>query len=157
MRSMIDPAASRTWQPLERPHLAVSSARRESVHAAAGLLGPGLDVVVRPDLSDAQCGDRRREIGLGRQLGDALPAQAEQLRDLGSGEHRGRLHAPEYIGNPPIDTLPIGYLPSRLVDKSRSWTRRPSANAMTTNPHAQYQARPPRAIARLRLGGRAAT
>ena len=118
MRSMIDPAASRTWQPLERPHLAVSSVHRESVHAAAGLLGPCLDVGVRPDLSDAQCCDRRREVRLCRQLGDALPAQAEQLRDLGSGEHRGRLHAPEYIGNPPIDTLPIGYLPSRLVDKS---------------------------------------
>ena len=150
MRSIIDPTAPRTRQPLERPHLAVWSARREAVHAAAGLLGPCLDIGVRPDLSHAQCRDRCREVRLCRQLGDALPAEAEHLRDLGSGEHRWRLHAPEYIGNPPIDTLPIGYLPSRLVDKSSTMDPSPSANTMTTTPHAPSQARPPCATARLR-------
>jgi len=118
MRSIIDPTAPRTRQPLERPHLAVSSVHREAVHAAAGLLGPCLDIGVRPDLSHAQCRDRCREVRFCRQLRDPLPAQAEQQRDLGSGEHRRRLHAPQYIGNQPIDTLPIGYPPSRLVDKS---------------------------------------
>ena len=105
MRSIIDPTASRTRQPLERPQVAARSARRQSVHASAGLLGPGLD------LPDTQCCDRGREVRLGRQLGDPLPAQTEQQRDLGSGEHRRRLHAPEYIGNWPTGTLPIGYLP----------------------------------------------
>ena len=154
MRSIIDPTAPQTRQPLERPHLAVSSVRRESVHAAAGLLGPGLDVCVRPDLSNAQRRDRCREVRLGRQLRDPLPAQAEQQRDLGSGEHRRRLHAPQYIGNQPIANLPIGYLPSRLVDKSLTTDRPSSADTMTANPPDLYQARPPRAIVRLRSGGR---
>ena len=153
----IDPTAPRAWQPLERPHLAVRSARRQSVHAAAGLLSPRLDVGVRPDLPDAQCRDRCREVRLGRQLRDALPTEAEQLRDLGSGEHRRWLHAPEYIGNQPIDNLPIAYVPSRLVDKSPTVDPSPSVNTMTTTSHAPSQARPPRAIARLRPWGRGAT
>lgn len=157
MRRVAGQSARLRGQQAQRLSVPAWSACRATLHAAAGLLCPCLDVGEGPDLADAQRGDRCREVRLGRELGDPLPAQTEQLRDLGSGKHGWRLHESEYIGNPPIDNLPIDYLPSRLVDKSPDHGPSLSANTMTTTPHALYQAESPRVFVRPRSGGRAAT